>query len=257
MLWDGNWSWASDDGAGGLNNLWQLIDSSTRVAVVGSSGNLAYREHGAAINECDVIIRANAAPIIGFEADVGNRTHMRVGWADGFTDAKRLGVITPGEILVRTNPRYQHNEPFWREPMLGKEHMLLALSETWVHQLEDAVLNGMGAPSTGFKALAMAVAIAHERHAPPVRTFGFGACPGCAKYFECMAPAGVGQHRVNQELAWEANGANGHHAFEAERRVRQEWKRAGLIELTEQSCVSFDVNYTEVSARSLKGDGDW
>ena len=52
-------------------------DSGTRIAVVGSSGNLLYRKHGAEIDAHDVIFRINAPLTNGFEEDVGHELTIR------------------------------------------------------------------------------------------------------------------------------------------------------------------------------------
>jgi len=231
LLLDGRWHGAPTDASGGLHTLRQLITSSTRVAVVGSSGNLAHRNHGEAIDACDVIIRINAAPTTGFQRDVGSRTHIRVGWGayssggypeGGFEDAKHDGVITPGELLVKTSSNHFGGQPQWDDRFdwhLGKTHVLLALNSNWAYRLRGALLNDEGAfPSTGFTALVMAAAIAHERGAPPVRVFGFGACPPCPKYYACQTPVATND-RGGHDLVWEANGENGHHPFAAEVRA--------------------------------------
>ena len=220
---DTGWHGAPNDQTGGLHTLHQLITSSTRVAVVGSSGNLAHRGHGEAIDECDVIIRVNAAPTRGFEQDVGSRTHIRVGWGDngvgGFEDARLNHVITPGEILVKTAPNLDDGQASWAgssDRHLGGQHVLLALDIDWAYGLRGALLNDEGVfPSTGFTALVMAAAIAQERGAPPVRVFGFGACPPCPKYYACRPPVAT-DGRGGHDLVWEANGENGHHPFAAE-----------------------------------------
>ena len=60
-----------------------LITRDTRIAVVGSSGNLIDQRHGANIDKHDVIIRMNSAGFKGHEVDVGSRTDLRVGWGQG------------------------------------------------------------------------------------------------------------------------------------------------------------------------------
>lgn len=49
-----------------------------RCAVVSSSGQMLGGGQGQEIDRQDCVIRMNAAPTVGYEADVGNRTSLRV-----------------------------------------------------------------------------------------------------------------------------------------------------------------------------------
>ena len=68
----------ADDGM--LEQLLERVRSTSRVAVVGASGNLKYRGRGGEIDAHDVVVRINGPPIVGYEAEVGERTDVRVGW---------------------------------------------------------------------------------------------------------------------------------------------------------------------------------
>ncbi|KAF0878413.1 SIA4A sialyltransferase, partial [Crocuta crocuta] len=47
-------------------------------AVVGNSRFLRGSGHGFRINQHDMVLRMNQAPVLGFETDVGNKTTMRI-----------------------------------------------------------------------------------------------------------------------------------------------------------------------------------
>jgi hypothetical protein len=66
-----------------LATLRSRINRHTRIAIVGSSGNLIGKHLGANIDKHDVIIRMNSAGFKGHEVDVGSRTDIRIGWSQG------------------------------------------------------------------------------------------------------------------------------------------------------------------------------
>ena len=91
-----------------------LVTNRTRIAVVGSSGNLLYRRHGAEIDAHDVIVRVNSAGVAGYEEDVGSHTEIRVGWFVGLSDAMERQTISRGEVLVLTTPNKNQGSANWR-----------------------------------------------------------------------------------------------------------------------------------------------
>ena len=180
-----------------LDALRSRVSRNSRIAVVGSSGNLLHRGHGPAIDAHDVIVRMNSAGVVGFEKDVGKHTSLRIGWNQGFVDASRKNVIGADELLILTQPNLLDDQTWDDEPNwdswwdkmhledFGRTNSLVTIEGEWAAGLHQVQLEGKGAwPSTGFVALAMAVALARDVGAAPPSVFGFGACEPCPKYYE-------------------------------------------------------------------------
>ena len=165
-----------------------LITPRSRVAVVGSSGTLLYRGHGRAIDGHDVVIRANAPVLVGYEHDVGQRTHARVVFGGatwgGFGDAVKRDVVSREELVVFTQNHIGYASTIERAESTRRLPKLLAVSNHWVATLSAETLSCGSAcvPSTGFQALAIAVAVTRLVGAPPPTAFGFGACVPCVKF---------------------------------------------------------------------------
>lgn len=131
----------------------QNMDSRTRIAVVGSSGNLLYRGRGAEIDEHDIVIRTNGPVLKGYEHDVGYRTDIRVAWSTGFADAVGRKVLGADETTVFTCVSWSA----CHTPSTRGE--VFKLSMNWLgSQIFNNALGGAGSwPSTGFHALVMPV----------------------------------------------------------------------------------------------------
>ena len=235
MLRQGRWSPWSSERDGGLARLVDRLRNKT-IAVVASSGNLRYRRHGAAIDSHDVIVRMNNAKTSGFEEDVGSRTDLRVTWKDPTFDVLRDLTFTNNEILIGRKfddwSELLWDSPSVQEAIAERNVGLGLLDAGWLRCLHFAILRSGGyEPSTGFDALAVAVAInsaiaREDGVAPqPVSVYGFGACRPCVHYYGC-----------NYGNRDEATGQRGNHPFDIEKQLRQAWHREGLIRLTEQSC---------------------
>ena len=218
-----------------------LIQNST-ISVVGSSGNLRGRAHGAAIDASTLVVRVNAPPRFGYEEDAGARpADLRVAWEVGVKDALQRAIMTPAESLVLTCPYSTTcNWPQWAHLLDDNIRSRAALHPAWPERLHRVVLRDAGIyPSTGFIAIALAVAIAQVRNltAPP-SVFGFGACPTCGKYYDC----GIGGHGNGSsmkdvlERRPQATGSDGIHPYETEQKVREHWHRQGLIHLVHDVC---------------------
>lgn len=54
------------------------LNATNKIAVVGSSGNLLTHRNGGLIDDCDMVIRMNAAPTRNFEPHVGSKTTIRI-----------------------------------------------------------------------------------------------------------------------------------------------------------------------------------
>jgi hypothetical protein len=102
------------------------------------------------------------------------------------------------------------------------------LSHRWISNLHQAVLSGAASwPTTGFIALALALAL--RSSGKRVSVYGFGACRGCGKYYQCQ---------TRDELT-------GYHSFEMEAKLRRRWADEALIHLHEPACEG--VRYQAVA----------
>ena len=179
--------------AGWMESMFRARNRS--IAVVGSSGNLLYQGHGPEIDSHGLIMRFNGAITKGYENDVGHdydtgRTEgiIRAAWSVGYQEAREKGLLAKDELIV------QGLEHMWADPYFSTHgRPSLRISAAWVRALHQDILNGAGdAPSTGF--IGVAVALALARAVPPhgrgarniVRVYGFGACPICGKYSDCV-----------------------------------------------------------------------
>ncbi|XP_039632522.1 ST3 beta-galactoside alpha-2,3-sialyltransferase 3a isoform X2 [Polypterus senegalus] len=57
--------------------------SCKRCIIVGNGGILANKSLGTKIDEYDIVIRLNEAPVVGFEKDVGKKTTIRITYPEG------------------------------------------------------------------------------------------------------------------------------------------------------------------------------
>lgn len=210
----------------GLDSLRRIFTNVSRVAVVGSSGNLLFRGHGAEIDQHDIVIRMNGAGTASYERDVGSFTSIRVGFPDGLNDATRHGVVTPGETTVITQSGW------------APGGSVVAFNLEWSRALVEDYLDGSHNPSAGFQALALAMAMSRDVGGPPPSAYGFGACPPCGRYYDGCDPDGRDSYESSDYA--EAQGSdNGAHAFASERQARLAWAANGAIRLVEPSCDHF------------------
>ena len=219
-----------------MARLRRTIGPTTRIAVVGSSGNLLHRSRGAEIDAHDVVIRMNDVSVAGFEEDVGSRTDIRVAWSDGLSFARHAGVIGPHELLIYNQVTCGgSNDGDLPDTSENREADMLVLSRDWTCALVQSPLHSVWQiPSTGFQALAMAVAMAQSVGAPPVDTYGFGACPACGKFYHCNHGNNDGTSTTEAHAT-----NNGYHPFGKEHEVRSAWHGAGIIRNFEPSCDGF------------------
>lgn len=112
-----------------------------------------------------------------FERDVGSFTTIRVGWPEGIDDAERNGVAGENEITVFTQVGGWDPDP------------RLAFQEDWSASLTGTYGLQFHAPSAGFQALALAIAMANDVGGSPPTAYGFGACAPCGRYYDpgCVA----------------------------------------------------------------------
>ena len=141
---------------------------------MGSSGSLLYRGFGAEINAHDVVVRINGAVTAGYENDCGvaRQPGIVTGWWKGLEDAERAGSLCCGaHALVSTALAIGPSGtkwPEWYERAVLQAEAAGAtttrLSRSFMKQTcHEQILGGVGNwPSTGFIALAAALAVAQE-----------------------------------------------------------------------------------------------
>lgn len=102
------------------------------------------------------------------------------------------GVLAPGEVLVVTCPHWNCRAyPDRLRYELG-DNPAFFVDSPWADAVHDVQLWSAGeAPSTGFMAIAFAVAIAGQLNAT-VDVYGFGRCQECSKYYVSFPCAQLG-----------------------------------------------------------------
>ncbi|KAK9817132.1 hypothetical protein WJX72_010008 [[Myrmecia] bisecta] len=133
-------------------------------AVVGNSGSLLGAAHGPAIDSHDTVIRFNAAPTTGYEADVGHTTAFRLQNCD------HIGFHEPqDEILiasVRNAPDLRRfAQQMWKP---GAEWQFMFHPEFWCH-VWDWVAHRKLKPTSGLAGVVLALHLC----TPPVDLYGF------------------------------------------------------------------------------------
>jgi hypothetical protein len=156
------------------------------VACVGSSGNLLGRGHGAAIDAASLVVRVNAPVLAGFEDDVGARTDVRVAWSRAWAHAVERNVTSSDELTILYCPTPTYSVCTWPDWAI-KPRRRAAVSTAWAKRLHSLLGNAARFPSTGFAALSVAIALAHEVPNATVRAYGFGPCGTYARYYEARA----------------------------------------------------------------------
>ncbi|XP_061408891.1 lactosylceramide alpha-2,3-sialyltransferase [Lethenteron reissneri] len=92
-----------------------------RCVVVGSGGNLRGTGLGPLLDNFDVVIRLNNAPIIKFENDVGSKTTVRITYPEGAP--KSMEEYKPDSIFAAV--MYKGVDFKWLESIIKKEHVSL------------------------------------------------------------------------------------------------------------------------------------
>ena len=240
----GGWWQSGSSPHDDLQTLLRLTNHSQSIAVVGASGNLLHRAYGADIDAHDIVIRVNQAPAWPPEA-VGRRSTLRVLHQVAFQQTSC--VLQPGEAIVWTGTHLgvDGSPPEWLrgkvtfQPLVDAG-LVLAINGSFIDALSreviDPLVHGWGrgtfVPSTGFQAIAFAIATSRLLQSPtPPTVYGFGACVPCNRYFACESSGGQGGP--------EAEGGNGYHPFGYEHDARVAWDRANIIRLVEPSCDGF------------------
>ena len=174
------------------------LSAASTIAVVGSSGNLLSSRQG--IDAHSLVIRVNGAVTAGYEDDVGSATHLRLAWTIGVQDICRAR-LWPDQLLIYWVPHNMTNRVTgndgtgwrWRREAtmagcpkmreLQRLQQVVQLQSAWAGSLWVNHLQRHATwPSTGFVAVAIAVALARWVGARSPTLFGFGGCRSCAKY---------------------------------------------------------------------------
>ena len=153
-------------------------DEQGRIAVVASSGNLLESDLGWAIDNEAVVIRINDAPTAQHERDVGSRTSLRYGTLQGLTNALSGVQLSAGEVLV-VQPgigAWEHtstadtslNDSCSIAHAVEPHHPVALINTSWLVTATSSLVNGTHMPSTGFGALAFAVALAVRTPSKPL-----------------------------------------------------------------------------------------
>ena len=213
------------------------IKNTSRIAVVGSSGNLLGSSLGPFIDSHDVIIRFNGAFTKGYERDVGTRTHIRIGWEKGFVDAR--SHLSRGEWLLYSCPLSKSCRWGSNESLMG--HQGDVLNDAMAVWAKEHLLNHIrgwpsrGLPSTGFKGLLFALAAAQRMGAKPPSVFGFGSCRTCCRYFDCNSTQDPTSAKRGGASA-EKLGSDFIHPNGRETVIRTGYHLAGTLRLFESTC---------------------
>ena len=128
------------------------------------------------------------------------------------------GPELPGDPRM---PPSNHPSNTLRDWSHYRANPVAVLSHHWIDNLHRAALSGAGSwPTTGFIALALALALSSS--GKRVSAYGFGACRGCGKYYQC-----------EKSHTYEVTG---YHSFEMEATLRRHWADEALIHLHEPAC---------------------
>ena len=186
------------------------------IAVVGSSGSLLHHVHGKQIDAHTVVIRVNGAITQGYERHVGRRTDLRVAWDLGIVDMRNRQQLHQDLWILRTIPFLTVGAPCpplfsaalaarrnvtrghrlntsaqqtpWEHEAMGlasRVRGILRLRARWVSELgggEKMLRCACHFPSTGFVAIAVAVALAKQANIGAPSVYGYGNSEQCYKY---------------------------------------------------------------------------
>jgi hypothetical protein len=195
------------------------------IAGVGSSGNLLYRGYGKEVDEHDIVIRINGAPVDGYTHDVGSHSQICVGNDVGLYDARK------NHMLGRSGAHFAaiaYTSPSAVAQAVAAHVEFSQIKSEFIQFIHTYTLGTVEFPSTGFVAISMAVALTRHLGGESVWVGGYGACLECNKYYDCVGKAS------------EAGGFDGgDHPFGTEAIVRQQWHDVNLIHLKEPSCTGF------------------
>ncbi|XP_072342922.1 CMP-N-acetylneuraminate-beta-galactosamide-alpha-2,3-sialyltransferase 4-like isoform X1 [Scyliorhinus torazame] len=158
-----------------------------RCVIVGNGNTLRNSSIGQTINEYDVVIRLNNAPVRGYEKDVGNKTTLRIFYPESATEdpaaennLDTLFVLVPFKTVdVCWLKAIVYNETkvtsgFWRRPAFFKNldrAKVRMLNPFYMYQAATQFLGEMDMirrrrshPTTGFLAITLGLNYCDEVH---------------------------------------------------------------------------------------------
>jgi len=200
-------------------------------ALVGNSGSLLATRYGAAINNHDVVVRMNIAPVAGKEAHVGKKTTMRMinsKWVRLYSQGSNMvGVGPKATLLVRVvdQPRWfslLHRYMGKRRPdvnviLLNTQSVRAAtkLLETYrlCYHYNDRKFEGGTIPSSGF-----VLALSLSKVCDQVNVYGFGR----PKFQGKLVPY---QYYIERNVDGSINQGSPNHAFAMEHNILREVAR--------------------------------
>ncbi|KAM9325642.1 CMP-N-acetylneuraminate-beta-1,4-galactoside alpha-2,3-sialyltransferase isoform 3-T3 [Gastrophryne carolinensis] len=100
--------------------------SCRRCIIVGNGGVLANKCLGSKIDEYDVVVRLNSAPIKGFEKDVGSKTTLRITYPEGAI--QKLEQYEKDSLFVLAGFKWQDFK--WLKYIVYKEKV------SWTHNIQ-------------------------------------------------------------------------------------------------------------------------
>ncbi|KAK2858041.1 hypothetical protein Q7C36_005960 [Tachysurus vachellii] len=93
--------------------------SCKRCIIIGNGGILFNKSMGSKIDEYDVVIRLNGAPVSGYEKDVGSKTTMRITYPEGAI--QKLELYEKGSLFVLS--AFKPPDFKWLRHMVFKEKL--------------------------------------------------------------------------------------------------------------------------------------
>ncbi|KAM8935591.1 CMP-N-acetylneuraminate-beta-1,4-galactoside alpha-2,3-sialyltransferase isoform 2-T4 [Lycaon pictus] len=107
--------------------------SCRRCIIVGNGGVLANKSLGSRIDDYDIVVRLNSAPVKGFEKDVGSKTTLRITYPEGAM--QRPEQYERDSLFVLAGFKWQDFK--WLKYIVYKERVLWARRDTcqsvWAH----------------------------------------------------------------------------------------------------------------------------
>uniref|UniRef100_A0A7N5JA66 ST3 beta-galactoside alpha-2,3-sialyltransferase 3 n=1 Tax=Ailuropoda melanoleuca TaxID=9646 RepID=A0A7N5JA66_AILME len=100
--------------------------SCRRCIIVGNGGVLANKSLGSRIDDYDIVVRLNSAPVKGFEKDVGSKTTLRITYPEGAM--QRPEQYERDSLFVLAGFKWQDFK--WLKYIVYKERVLWACRDT-------------------------------------------------------------------------------------------------------------------------------
>ncbi|XP_071853368.1 CMP-N-acetylneuraminate-poly-alpha-2,8-sialyltransferase-like isoform X2 [Apostichopus japonicus] len=88
-----------------IDSQYSTLKRQKKCAVIGNSGILLESKCGSTIDSYDLVIRANMAPVRGYENDVGNKTYLML------VNDEMLGIL---DTVLSSGPQTEREREIWR-----------------------------------------------------------------------------------------------------------------------------------------------